>query len=190
MPLSDRISLAVGGYAVTWFLVAGVAAGGYWAWRWRARTGWPAVTSRAVVGAVATTALAVFVVVVPGTMSWAPFALVGDRVWPVVLVALAFSVYFGADELLVGRASLVRRLGLALGPRLIAVVVILASIPLLGAPGFLILLLPLMVLFLAVLAGYAAVVSRYRHGYLAAVLVQAVPLALMVATTFPLVAPT
>ena len=54
--------------------------------------------------------------------------------------------------------------------------------------GFLVLLLPLMVVFLVVLAGYAAVVSRYRNGYLAAVLVQAVPLALMVATTFPLVA--
>ena len=49
------------------------------------------------------------------------------------------------------------------------------------------LLLPLMVIFLMVLAGYAAVVSRYRNGYLAAVLVQAVPLALLVATTFPLV---
>ena len=140
-------------------------------------------------GALAATALVSAVVVVPGSMSWTPFAVVGARAWLLPVITLAFAAYFAADELLVRRASLVRRLGLALGSRLIAVAVILLSIPLLAAPGFLILLLPLMVLFLVVLAGYAAVVSRFRNGYLAAVLVQAVPLALLVATTFPLVAP-
>ena len=187
MPLSNRIPLAVGGYVVTWFLVAGAVVAGCWLWRWRASAGWPVITVRSVVGALAATALATVVVVVPGSMSWTPFAVVGARAWLLPVVALAFLAYFAADELLVRRASLPRRLGLALGNRLIAVAVILASIPLLGAPGFLVLLLPLMVVFLMVLAGYAAVVSRYRNGYLAAVLVQAVPLALLVATTFPLV---
>lgn len=189
MPLSNRMPLAVGGYVATWFLAAGAVAAGCWLWRWRASTGWPVITIRSVVGALATTALVSAVVVVPGSMSWTPFAVVGARAWLLPVIALALAAYFAADELLVRRSSLPRRLGLALGNRLIAVVVILASIPLLGAPGFLILLLPLMVLFLVVLAGYAAVVSRFRDGYLAAVLVQAVPLALLVATTFPLVAP-
>jgi hypothetical protein len=121
-------------------------------------------------------------------MSWAPFAVVGARAWLLPVITLALAVYFAADELLVRRASLSRRLGLALANRLIAVAVILLSIPVLGAPGFLVLLLPLMVVFLVVLAAYAAVVSRFRNGYLAAVLVQAVPLGLLVATTFPLVA--
>jgi hypothetical protein len=119
-------------------------------------------------------------------MSWAPFAVIGARSWLLPIVMLAFTVYFAGDELLVRRASLPRRLGLALGSRLIVVTVILVSIPLLGAPGFLVLLLPLMVVFLVVLAGYAAVVSRFRNGFVAAVLVQAAPLALLVATTFPL----
>jgi dienelactone hydrolase len=189
MPLSDRIPLAVGGYVATWFLVSGAVVVGCWVWRWRAASGWPAITARSAAGALAATALASAVVVVPGSMSWAPFAVVGARGWLLPVVALAFAAYFAADELLVRRPSLPRRLGLALASRLIAVAVILVSIPLLGAPGFLILLLPLMVLFLVVLAGYAAVVSRFRNGYLAAVLVQAVPLALLVATTFPLVAP-
>lgn len=188
MPLSSRIPLAVGGYVTSWFLAAGALAVAWWLWRWRAAHGWPVITLRSVVGAVAATALASAVVVIPGSMSWTPFAVVGARTWLLPVVTLAFAAYFAGDELLVRRASLPRRLGLALGNRLIAVTVILVSIPLLGAPGFLILLLPLMVVFLVVLAGYAAVVSHYRNGYLAAVLVQAVPLALMVATTFPLIA--
>ena len=77
-------------------------------------------------------------------MSWTPFAIVGARAWLLPVIALALAVYFAADELLVRRASLPRRLALALGNRLIAVAVILLSIPLLGAPGFLVLLLPLM----------------------------------------------
>jgi hypothetical protein len=186
MPLSNRIPLAVGGYVATWFLIAGAVAVGCWLWRWRSAAGWPVLTIRAVVGALVATALASAVVVVPGSMSWAPFAVVGARAWLLPVIAVAFAVYFAADELLVRRASLPRRLGVALGNRLIAVAVILGSIPLLGAPGFLILLLPLMVLFLVVLAAYAAVVSRFRNGYLAGVLVQAVPLAILVTTTFPL----
>lgn len=187
MPISNRIPLAVGGYVTTWFLVAGAAAVAGWVWRWRTSAGWPVVTIRSLVGALAAALLASAVVVIPGSLSWAPFAVVGARTWLLPVVTLAFVAYFAGDELLVRRASLPRRLGLALGSRLIAVAVILASIPLLGAPGFLVLLLPLMVVFLVVLAGYAAIVSHFRNGYLAAVLVQAVPLALLVATTFPLV---
>jgi dienelactone hydrolase len=185
MPLSDRIPLAVGGYVASWFLVAGAVALGFWLWRWR--SGWPVITVRSVVGGLAATALASAVVVVPGSMSWTPFAVVGARVWLLPVIALALAVYFAADELLVRRASVARRLGLALGNRLIAVAVILLSVPRLGAPGFLVLLRPRMVVFLVGRAGYAAVVARFRNGYLAAVLVQAVPLALLVATTFPLV---
>ena len=186
MPLSERVPLAVGGYVASWFLVAGAVALGFWLWRCRTAPA-PVITVRSVVGGLAATALASAVVVVPGSLSWTPFAVVGARAWLLPVIALALAVYFAADELLVRRASVARRLGLALGNRLIAVAMILLSVPLLGAPGFLVLLLPLMVVFLVVLAGYAAVVARFRNGYLAAVLVQAVPLALLVATTFPLV---
>ncbi|MFM7145537.1 MAG: hypothetical protein ACKOW5_04290, partial [Actinomycetales bacterium] len=57
----------------------------------------------------------------------------------------------------------------------------------LGAPGFLLLLLPLMVILLLVLGWYGGILLGYRDGWIAAVAVQALPLAALVATTFPLV---
>ena len=114
MPLSDRVPLAVGGYVASWFLVAGAVALGFWLWRCRSRSGWPVITVRSVVGGLAATALASAVVVVPGSMSWTPFAVVGARAWLLPVITLALAVYFAADELLVRRASVARRLGLAL----------------------------------------------------------------------------
>lgn len=188
-PASDVVPLAVGAYVAVWFLAAGLVGGAWWLIRWRPRAGWPGLDPRAAWGAAAATTLAVLALVIPGTRSWASFAVVGSRWWLLLVMVAVFTTYFAVDELLVRRAPLARRVGLALGNRAVAVAIIMVSIPLLGAPGFLVLLLPLMVLMLVVLAGYAAVVSRFRYGFAAAVLVQAVPLALLVSTTFPLVAP-
>jgi len=63
---------------------------------------------------------------------------------------------------------------------------LVASIPLLGAPGFLILLLPVMLLLFVIVSGYAALLLRNPGGFWPAVLVQTVPLASLVATVFPL----
>lgn len=185
-PAQDLVPLAVGGYVLVWFLAAGVAALVWWAVRWR-RTWPPSVTWRAV-GAGLLIALGVTALVaLTGRLSWAPFALVGAR--PVILVVLliAFTAYFGADALLTRDRRLAARLGLIAGSRLIAIAVILASVPLLGAPGFLLLLLPLMVILLLVLGWYGGILLGYRDGWIAAVAVQALPLAALVATTFPLV---
>lgn len=185
-PVADQVPVAVGGYLAAWFACAGVVVGGWWAIR-RSRTDlWPVVTWRSLIGALVLASLATVAVVVPGSMSWAAFSLVGVRGWTAVLLLLVFLVFFGADELVVRRSSPGRRLGLVVGSRLLAVAILLAAIPLLGAPGFLILVLPLLLLFLLVLAAYAAICAQGRDGYLAAVLVQAVPAALLVATTFPL----
>ena len=185
-PVSDQVPVAVGGYLAAWFACAGVVIGLWWAIR-RSRTDlWPLVTWRSFIGALVLASVATLAVVIPGSMSWAAFSLVGVRAWTAVLLLLVFLVFFGADELVMRRASLGRRLGLVVGSRLLAVAILLAAIPVLGAPGFLILVLPLLLLFLLVLAGYAAICARGRNGYLAAVLVQAVPAALLVATTFPL----
>lgn len=186
-PLQDYIPLAVGGYLIVWFAAAGALAWAAWTIMRRGERQWPAITGRAVAGAAIVGALAVAVVVIPGSMSWAPFAFVGSRAWIAAVILLAFAVYFGADELLVRRTATGARFGLTVVNRLIAVGVLLASIPLLQAPGFLILLLPVLLLFFLILAWYAAVVGRCRNGYLAAVLVQALPAAALVATTFPLV---
>ena len=69
------------------------------------------------------------------------------------------------------------------GSRIIVVVALLGAVLLLGAPGFLTLTVPLVVpilLLLAILAGWA-------RDPMAAAAAQAIPLALAMATTFPLV---
>lgn len=186
-PLADQVPVAVGGYLAAWFACAGVLIGGWWVVRRSDTDPWPVVTWRSLIGALVLASLAALAVVIPGSMSWSAFSLVGARTWTAVLLLVVFLVFFGADELMMRRASVGRRVGLVVASRLIAVAVLLAGIPLLGAPGFLILVLPLLLLFLLVLAAYAAICARGRNGYLAAVLVQAVPAALLVATTFPLI---
>jgi dienelactone hydrolase len=186
-PLAEQVPVAVGGYLAAWFAVAGAVIATWWAVRRSSTDLWPLVTVRSAVGAVVLTAVASLAVVIPGSLSWSAFSFVGDRAWITVLMLVVFLLFFGADELVLRRASTGRRLGLVIATRLLAVAILLAAIPLLGAPGFLILVLPLLLLFLLVLAGYAAVCARGRNGYLAAVLVQAVPAAVLVATTFPLV---
>ncbi len=186
-PLQPVIPLAVGGYLAAFFLIAGGVTLAWWTRRELPSHGWPFTTRRSWRGAAAATLVAVVAVVVPGTMSWASFSLVGGRVLIVLFLAAVFTLYFGADELLVRRTSASRRLGLAVLNRLIVVAALLASIPFLGAPGFLILLLPVLFIFLVVLAGYAAIVSERRNPYAAAVLVQAIPAAILVGTVFPLV---
>ena len=184
-PVLGIVPISVGGYVIVWFLSAGLTLIGWWYLRNRGSR--PTFTRRSVLGAVIITMIAVLALAIPGSMAWAPFALVGSRaaVLPVLLVA--FGCYFAGDELIGRRSGFGARLGLIIGSRLIAVAVILASVSLLQAPGFLMLLLPLMLLLFGVLGWYAAIVGRYRNGYLAAVLVQAVPLSILVATTFPLV---
>jgi len=188
MPLQGLVPIAVGGYVLSWFLVAGIVTGLWWWLRWRRVSGTPVVTARSAWAGLLIAAVAILALAVPGRLAWAPFALVGDRPLALLALLIAFGAYFAADALLARGRGFGARLGLMLGSRVIAVAVILASVPLLQAPGFLTLLLPLMVLLFVFLAWYAAVVIGYRHGWLSAVLVQTIPLAALVATTFPLVA--
>lgn len=186
-PLADQAPLAVGGYLAAWFACAGLAAVLWWLVRYRSRERAPGLTVRSAIAGIVLAAIATAVVAVPGSLSWAEFSLVGARPWIAALLLAAFCLWFGGDELLVRRTSVRRRLALMVATRLIATGVLLAAIPLLGAPGFLILTLPLLVLFLIVLGVYATAVAGRRNSYVAAVLVQAVPAAALVASTFPLV---
>jgi len=185
-PVQDLLPVAVGGYVAVWFLAAGALALGWWAIRWRAAA--PATTSlRAIVVGLLIALAVTAVVVIAGRASWAPFELVGSRPWVLAVLLIAFAGYFAADALLVRGRGPWARLGVIAGSRAIAIVVILASVALLQAPGFLILLLPLMVILLLVLGWYAAILLGYRGGWVAAAAVQALPLAALVATTFPLI---
>ena len=71
--------------------------------------------------------------------------------------------------------------------RAVAVGVLLGSVLVLGAPGFLTLLVPLVAAVLLLLLVYGQTVTRRAQLPWAAALVQAVPLAYLVTTTFPLV---
>ena len=210
--VATMVPLAVGGYVAMWFAAAGVVAlAVVAAVAGRAGTAPPAVGApdepgrtgaaqvaagavaagafpwRALVATVLMTAYAVAVLGIVARATWTAFAVVGDRRWVLPLMVGAFLCYFWADERLVARPARVRRALLAVGTRLIAVVVILASVLVLGAPGFLTLLLPLMVVLFVWLGCYAVVVSGLTGERWAPAVVQAVPLAFLVATTFPLV---
>jgi hypothetical protein len=189
-PVEQAVPLSVGGYAMVWFAVAGLALLGLlWGWRRRTATGGIdlGIGPRSAAGAVAVAAYAVLVIALPSMKTWSAFALVGERwVWTLALVP-AFVLYFWADESAVGGRPFWARGLLALGNRVIAVALLLVATAVLGAPGFLILVLPVMLLAFILLGVLAAIVARQRGGFLGAVLVQAIPLALLVGTAFPLV---
>jgi pimeloyl-ACP methyl ester carboxylesterase len=181
-PLGERVPVAVAGYLAGWFacgaLVLGAAAGR------RLRPGgragsWAGVARGLLAGLVLSIGLAV-----PARVTWAAFTLAGPRWWVLLglLVVLAAWLW-GEAGLLVGTRGW-RRAGLLAASRLLVVVGLLGAVVLLGAPGFLTLTVPLVVPLLAVLA----VVAWWARDPAAAAGAQAIPLALAIATTFPLVA--
>lgn len=191
---TSLLPLAVGGYLVSWFTSAGVvlmALAQLLPGLGRARPelrqpNIPNITwldlLRAVVGAT----VVVLLIALPSKLTWAPFALVGDRWWLSAVMLVGFITFFWGEETLLRQLTTARRWLVVVIDRVLVIAALLAAIPLLGAPGFLILLLPLMVLLLFLLAGFAGIVARRKGAFLAVVLVQAVPLALLAATTFPL----
>ena len=193
--VTEHLPLAVGGYLASWFVTAGIAIMVLTRVMPGLRPTDPDPRKRAINGtdllrAVITTTAVVLLVAIPSTLTWAPFALVGDRWWLAVVMLIAFMLFFWGEENVLHQLAGWRRWVLVVADRVLVITALLAAIPLLGAPGFLILLLPLMVLLLFLLAGFAGIVARREGGFLATVLVQAVPLALLAATTFPLLGST
>jgi pimeloyl-ACP methyl ester carboxylesterase len=175
---TDRVPVAVAGYLLGWFavgaLVLGVVAG-------RRRT--PAGTLRglgwgAVAGGVLALAMAL-----PARLTWASYAIVGSRPWVLAALLVVLGGWFWAESRVISGTSGWRRALVLVASRLIVVAALLAAVALLGAPGFLTLTVPLVVpilLLLAILGGWA-------RDPAAAAAAQSVPLALAVATTFPLI---
>jgi pimeloyl-ACP methyl ester carboxylesterase len=176
--LTDRVPVAVAGYLLGWFavgaLVLGVVAG-------RRRT--PAGTLRglgwgALAGGIVSLAMAL-----PARLTWAGYALVGSRPWVLVVLVVVLGAWFGAESRIVAGTTGWRRAAVLVGSRMIVVVALLVAVVLLGAPGFLTLTVPLVVPILLVLA----VLGGWSRDPAAAATSQAVPLALAIATTFPLI---
>lgn len=184
-PVEDAIPVAVGGYLAVWFAVTGLVGAllGLRLLPWRStREAGP----RPWIGTAAMAAYATVLLLAASRATWAQAAFVGPRWWVAALLAVAFTVYFAGDEWLLPRTSRVRRALHLVLHRLIAVVVLLAAVPLLGAPGVLTLQVPFMVLLFAVLGTVGSLVAHRTTGVLAPALVQAVPLAAIVASSFPL----
>ena len=119
----------------------------------------------------ATLAMTSYAVVALGLVAqqtWTAFAFAGDRARWLLLVELAFITWFWADDRLVGS-----RWWLAVLTRVVAVAVLLGSVVVLGAPGFLTLLVPLMAVVLLVLLVYGQTVTRRARLPWAAAVVQA-----------------
>jgi len=184
--LTSRVPLAVGGYVLGWFAVAGLVAAGLASLRDRRRGGAPRLAQaggwREILVVLGLTAYAVVALGLVARSTWTAFELVGDRPRWLLPVELALIAWFWADDRLVGT-----RWWLGALTRVVAVLVLLASVLVLGAPGFLTLLVPLMGVVLALLLVYGQTVTRRATVPWSPALVQAIPLAYLVATTFPLV---
>jgi hypothetical protein len=119
--------------------------------------------------------------------TWSDFAVVGARRWVLPVVEVTMIVFFWADERLVARPSRGRRILLVAANRVIVVVALMLAVAWLGAPGVLILWVPLVALFFVLLAVCAHVVSGLTRERWAPAVVQAIPLAYVIATAFPLI---
>ncbi len=191
-PLAEVVPLAVGGHVVVWFATAGALVHvALWVRGRRGPRVPPTVSLnepaqafawRDLIAAFVMTSYAVTVLVLVGRATWSSFAFVGDRPRWLLLVELAFLTWFWADDRLVGR-----RWWLGVATRVAAVAVLLASVPVLGAPGFLTLIAPLTGAVLLLVLVYGQTVTRLSRLEWAPALVQAIPLAYVVTTTFPLV---
>jgi hypothetical protein len=171
--LGEVVPLLVGGYLAAFFLLTG-AAGLVLARRWER----PFAT--AVVPAIGMGLYAALALGVPAQLAWAQVSLAGPRAAAVVALLMGVTVYAWA-ELLVGTGYVfvvVTRLVLS---------AVLAVLGVLGwAPGFLLLLVPLIVVVLLWFGAYGVRMTRLSGSPLAGALVQAPPLALLVAITTPL----
>ncbi|MDW8351602.1 MAG: alpha/beta hydrolase [Anaerolineae bacterium] len=201
--------LTVGNYVGIYFLIYGLIVGGAYLARQRRRAtlaasepaeaatsaslgiiGAPSSAGGALRLVFAILALTVYALVTFGLtahLTWSNFALVGDRAWVAgVLFACCF-VFFSADEWMVSRPSRRARAGLYALTKLIVIVSLVASVGVFGAPGFLLLLVPV----IAVLFLWHGIYSHWLFGmtrrpWIAAALNAAV-FAWVIAATFAIV---
>ena len=176
--LTDRVPVAVTGYLLGWFAVGALVLGVVGRQR---RT--PSGTLRGLAWGALAGGVVALAMALPARLTWAGYALVGSRPWVLVVLLVVLGAWFWAESRIIAGTRGWRRALVLIASRLIVVAALLAAVVLLGAPGFLALTVPLVVpilLLLAVLGGWA-------RDPAAAASSQAVPLALAMATTFPLI---
>ena len=149
--------LTVGNYVGMYFLIYGLITGG--AWLTLRRRSAPMSTKgtstrRCVNGRLiaVTLILASYALVTLGLtahLTWNNFALASERGWVAGVLFLGCLAFFLADEAMVARTSLPARAGLYALTKLIVLVSLTVAVIALGAPGFILLLIPVMVILFA-----------------------------------------
>lgn len=183
----DLIPVAVGGYLTLWFaLMAIVIAVALRVLPTYPRREFQPGGVRAAAASVALSALITMLLVISARLTWATAEFGGSRWWVTMILAMVLLGYFYADAVLLYRASLPGRIAVLVAHRVIVALALLLAVVLLGAPGILTLLVPVMVLMFAVLGYFAVVASTQTTQRFAPAVIQAVPLAAIVGSGFPL----
>jgi pimeloyl-ACP methyl ester carboxylesterase len=176
--LTDRVPVAVTGYLLGWFAVGALVLGVVARHRGSPRGSVRGLGWGALAGGVLALAMAL-----PARLTWAGYALVGSRPWVLGVLLAVLGAWFWVESRIISGTRGWRRALVLVASRLIVVAALLAAVALLGAPGFLTLTVPLVVPILLVLA----IPGGWARDPAAAAASQAVPLALAMATTFPLI---
>ena len=175
---TEQIPVAVAGYLLAWFacaaLVLGLFAG--------VRPPWGSLNG--LLRGIGAGAVLCLAMALPARVTWAAYHLAGVRVWVFLALLGVLGAWFHGESRLLSGARGWRRAGLLASSRVLVVAGLLGAVGVLGAPGFLLLTVPLVVPILALLA----VVSGWARDPLAAAAAQGLPLALVIATTFPILA--
>lgn len=198
---SHVLPLSVADYTVVWFALAGVMGGVLVTLLTRRRAssdgGSDAAqpdeqrevkgVGRQVVATLALTAYLVAVLALASQHTWSDFAISGPRVWVLPMVEVAMIAFFWADERMVARPSRTRRALFVVANRVILLVMLIVAVVAFGAPGVLTLWVPLLLVLLVPLGVCAHVVAGITRERWAPALLQAIPLAYVIASAFPIV---
>lgn len=186
------VPLTVGNYVGAFFLLYGVIIGAY-VWAQQHTAAQAAITFqpaslKPLIPVLILTAYALVTFGVPAHLAWNNFALVGDRAWIAVILFVCCFVFFFADEALVARPSRRARWVLYAVTKIIVIAALLIAVFFLGAPGFLLLLLPVMVILFVWFGLYSHWLYGLTRTPWAGALLNAAVFAWVIAATFALVA--
>ncbi len=185
------VPLTVGNYVGAFFLIYGLIVGVYvWLKLRETRTEATRSLNQAytlLFPTIAISAYALVTLAVPGHLAWNNFALIGDRTWIAVILFVGCLTFFLADEVSVARASRRARLGLYALTKLIVILALTLAVFAFGAPGFLLLLLPVMVVLFIWHGVYSHWLFGQTHSPWPGAVLNAVVFAWTIAATFALV---
>lgn len=189
------VPLTVGNYVGAFFLLYGVIIGAYlWAQQrytplaTRAGITFQPASLRPLLPILILTAYALVTFGVPAHLAWNNFALAGDRAWIAVLLFICCLAFFWADEAMVARKSRSARLALYIVTKIVVLVALVIAVFFMGAPGFLLLLLPVMLVLFIWFGLYSHWLYGMTRAPWAGAFLNAVVFAWVISATFALVA--